>query len=298
MSISLQRKVLYTALTTTLFLLLLEVLLAVAPWAWLSARAPVPDLPVTDGSVILCVGDSVTAGVGVPVGQSWSEHLGLSMRRHQVPVLREAVPGAGVDFAAGAPLDALAGLGDGVAPTVLVMLGHNDMVRWAPGARSQFNRLRNQGGALGGEAARWQGPRLLRAARWVWLAASRSAPAVAQVEEGALAGRMVATYAPLRDAAAARGGRLVLLTYLVPGAPPEGLDPSVAEIVSASRGAQRSVNRAIRTAGGELGVDVFDLERSVDTGEVWSLSAFVDHIHPTAESSARAAAVLYEHMRP
>lgn len=295
MSISLPRKLLYTSITTACFLLLLEGALAVLP-AWFAARRAVPPVPVDAAGTVLCVGDSVTAGVGVPPGQAWPDHLGTALARHHIAVLREAVPGAGIDFAAAEPLAAVASLPDDAAPTVLVMLGHNDMVRWAPGARRKFQGVRQQD--VGGEAARWEGPRLLRAARWVWMVAAGEGPAASAEDESVLRDRMVAVYAPLRDAAAARGGQLVLLTYMVPGVPPDGLGEDAAAVLRAARTAQQAVNRAIRAAGADLGVEVIELEGTVEVGEVWSRAAFVDHIHPTPKSSARAAAILYERLHP
>lgn len=299
MSIPLSRKLLYTTVTTAFFLLLLEGALAMLPAAFTARRAPA-DAPLSPTGTVLCVGDSVTAGVGVPAGQAWPDHLGRSLLRHDIALQREALPGAGVDFAAGAPLQRLSLMPDDAAPTVLVMLGHNDMVRWAPGARWTFQAIQNDGGVptAGGEAARWRGLRLVRAARWMWLVAAGSGPQVSEVDAEALSARMVSVYTPLRDAAAARRGQLVLLTYLVPGVPPEGLREDAAAVLRSARAAQLTVNRAIRAAGDALGVEVIDLAEAVEVEEVWRQSAFVDHIHPSAKSSARAAAVLYERVRP
>jgi lysophospholipase L1-like esterase len=290
------RKLLYSAVTTALFLLLLEGVLALLPLAYRTEPASLPPSTQISGTIV-CVGDSVTAGVGVPSGQAWPDHLGLSLQRHGISLLREALPGAGIDFARTTPLARIEAMADDAAPTVLVMLGHNDLVRWAPGSRHRFARFVREAdpeaGSPGGEAARWQGPRVWRAARWAWLVASGSGPQVDPIEQQALTRHMVEAFTPLRDAAEARGGRLVLLTYLVPGQPPEALDAQAQAVVAASREAQLLVNRAIRATATELGVPVIDLETAGIVGAVWSPAGFVDHIHPSAKSSARAAAIVY-----
>ena len=303
MAIPISRKVMYTTATTLVFLGFLEVGLALWAQAHLTERPPMVRLPVGASGVVFCVGDSVTAGVGVPPGQAWPDHLGLSLLRDGVTLQREALPGAGLEFARGQPLERLLALPQGAAPTVLVMLGHNDLVRWEPGVRSHFNRLRNaptgpRNRAAGGEAARWKGLRLLRAVRWGWLVLSGAAPRVDQAGVASLSERMVAAYRGLQEAAVARGGRLVLLTYLVPGRPPATLEEAPAVVVAASREAQLQVNRSIRTAGQSLGAEVIDLASAIELGEMWSLDHFVDHIHPTPRSSAQMGAVIYSRVRP
>lgn len=303
MSIPVYRKVLYTTATTLVFFACLEAGLALWAWSQREESAPAVRLPVSASGVVLCVGDSVTAGVGVPPGQAWPDHLRLSLTRDGVVLQREALPGAGLEFAKGAPLEALEALPKDATPTVLVMLGHNDLVRWAPGVRSHFYQLRNSESAqrnlsAGGEAARWEGLRLLRAVRWGWLVLSGDAPRLEPTDVAALAERMVAAYQGLQHAALVRGGRLVLLTYLVPGHPPLGMDAKPAAVVAASREAQLQVNASIRAAGQRLGVEVIDLAAAIEVGETWSIDHFVDHIHPTPRSSAQVGAVVYSRIRP
>ena len=260
----------------------------------------VPAVAMADESVVFCVGDSVTAGVGVVDGQAWTDHLGLSLRRDGIPLVRVAHPGAGVEYALSEPLTQLMALPENVPPTVLVMLGHNDWVHWRPGIRRQFQALRNNPDSLqvGGEAQRWQGLRLLRMFRWGWMRWSGQGPMAEQASVSQLVERMVSAFAPLNDAATARQGQLVLLTYVVPGQPPVGMSEQTAETLRTVRGAQLHVNTAIRTAGEQLGAAVIDLALLVDVGEIWSLDAFTDHIHPTPRSNAQMGAVVYSHIRP
>lgn len=122
------------------------------------------------------------------------------------------------------------------------------------------------------------------------MAANPSAPAVVDTQQ--LSTQMQLRLSPLRDAVKEKGGQLVLLTYLVPGEPPAGLDPDLADVIRASRQAQAAVNQAIRQAAMELDVAIIDLEAIVDVPMIWNLDVFVDHIHLSPRSASRIAAAI------
>ena len=282
------RKILYSAVMLVVAVLLLEGGLALVP-ALMVRRDAAAD--AGEGDVVVCVGDSVTAGVGIAPGQSWPDHLSLQLLRRGTPLLREATPGAGVVEATQRARALLAELPPTSRPIVLVMIGHNDALRWEPGARQGFEAYRRTAGEGAAVQRRqpWRGPRLLRILRWGLGAARAQGPQVAV--EGLLA-RMAQELSGLSDDVIAHQGRLFLLTYLVPGPPPAGLDPALAGVVQASRLAQAEVNASLRHAAAVLPSGLIDLERTVPVGAQWDVQEFVDHIHLSATTSARAAAAV------
>ncbi len=290
-AVPISRRILYSGVVFAIFLLLLEGVLALIPLAAVDNDGAA--LAVGAAGTVVCVGDSVTAGVGVPAGQSWPDHLSLQLARSQIALLRSATPGARIGDGLAAATALVDELPDDARPVVLVMLGHNDALRWDPGARRGFERHRRE--AEPGEPVStrsWQ-PRILRVLLWGYGALTAAGP---EVREDALSA-LPAAIAPLRRAAEARGGQVVLMTYLVPGRPPADLDPALAEVISAARLAQAGVNAEIRLTAAEEGLALIDLESAVEVGAVWDLADFVDHIHLSAQSSARVAEVVLRRLR-
>jgi lysophospholipase L1-like esterase len=287
----LSRRILYSGVMFVAFLALVEVVLAAIPL--LAVKNSTAGLAAGAAGTVVCVGDSVTAGVGVPAGQAWPDHLSLNLARHGVSVLRAATPGAQVRDGVAQATQLVAALPEDARPVVLVMLGHNDALRWDPGARRGFERHRRE--AEPGDSsieASWQ-PRIVRVARWVWTALADTGPSV---RDDALAA-LSASLEPLQAAAADRGGQVVLMTYLVPGQPPDGLDPALSEVITAARRAQAGVNAAIRRTAADNGLALIDLEDAVAVGTVWDVADFVDHIHLSSDSSVRVADVVYRRLR-
>ncbi|MDG1478638.1 MAG: GDSL-type esterase/lipase family protein [Myxococcota bacterium] len=290
-SLPLSRRIIYSGVMFVAFLALAEVVLTIIPT--LAVSNSTAGLAEETAGTVVCVGDSVTAGVGVPAGQAWPDHLSLNLARHDVSVLRAATPGAQVRDGIAQATQLVTALPEDARPVVLVMLGHNDALRWDPGARRGFERHRRA--AEPGDArtaAAWQ-PRIVRVARWVWTALADTGPFV---RDDALAA-LPAVLAPLQAAAADRGGQVVLMTYLVPGQPPDGLDPALAEVISAARRAQAGVNAEIRRTAADEGLALIDLEDIVSVGAVWDLADFVDHIHLSSDSSVRVADVVYRRLK-
>jgi len=289
--IPITRRVLYSAVVFAGFLLLLEGALALLPRLLVDNDAA--ELAAGAAGTVVCVGDSVTAGVGIPQGQAWPDHLSLLLARHDIALLRAATPGAQIGSGLADATALVSALPEDTRPIVLVMLGHNDALRWDPGARRGFERHRRAAEAgEGGPESAWQ-PRLVRIVRWGWGALQQQGPAV---RDGALT-TLSAHLDPLRDAAEARGGQVVLLTYLVPGQPSAELDADLAEVISAARLAQAGVNAAIRRTAADEGLALIDIESAVAVGAVWDLADFVDHIHLSPQSSARVADVVHRRLK-
>lgn len=289
--IPITRRILYSAVVFASFLVLLEGALALLP-RLLVDNDPA-SLAAETASTVVCVGDSVTAGVGIAQGQAWPDHLSLLLARHDITLLRAATPGAQISSGLADALALVSALPEDTRPIVLVMLGHNDALRWDPGARRGFERHRRTAeGGGGGDAASWQ-PRLVRIMRWSWGALREQGP---EVRDDALA-TLPARLAPLKAAVEGRGGQVVLLTYLVPGQPPDGLDSELASVISAARLAQAGVNAAIRRTAADEGVVLIDLESAVSVGARWDLTDFVDHIHLSPQSSARVADVVHRRLK-
>ncbi|MFT5682571.1 MAG: hypothetical protein ACI8RZ_003493 [Myxococcota bacterium] len=290
-TLPISRRILYSGVVFVCFLLMLEGALALIPVLAVDNHSA--ELAEGAAGTVVCVGDSVTAGVGVPAGQSWPDHLSLNLARHNIAVIRSATPGAQVRDGLTQATELVETLPDDARPVVLVMLGHNDALRWEPGARRGFERHRRE--AVAGEAtetAPWQ-PRIVRVLRWVWTAASDEGPSI---RDDALAS-LPSALAPLRVATEARGGQVVLMTYLVPGHPPDGLDPALSGVIASARLAQAGVNASIRRTAADEALALIDLEDSVAVGAVWDLADFVDHIHLSSDSNARVADVVHRRLK-
>ena len=289
--IPIARRMLYSAVVFAGFLVILEGALALLPRLLVDNDAA--ELATGSAGAVVCVGDSVTAGVGIPQGQAWPDHLELLLARHDIALLRAATPGAQIGGGLADATALIAALPEETRPIVLVMLGHNDALRWDPGARRGFERHRREAVARDASASDpWQ-PRLVRIVRWGWGALREQGP---EVRDDALS-TLPARLAPLRAATEARGGQVVLLTYLVPGQPPPDLDADLAGVISAARLAQAGVNAAIRHAAAEEDLALIDLESALPVGAVWDLTDFVDHIHLSPQSSARVADVVHRRLR-
>jgi lysophospholipase L1-like esterase len=238
-----------------------------------------PGLEGSEGSV-LCLGDSVTAGVGLGKGQSWPERLGRSLRRQRVEVARHAAPGARIAWAAEEGVPLVQQLPPG--SIVLVMLGHNDQVRFEPGAGQRLRR--HQFEDLGQSTSGWRGPRIWRLLRW---ASHDERPAMAGIQH--LRAAFEQALDPLVEATEARDAQLWLMTYLIPGAPPESLPRDEASILEDVQAGQATVNALIRAEAGRRGLGLIDLEAIVPVGAEWNTEQWLDHIHPSATLTVEIA---------
>ncbi len=280
------RKLCYSALVLVLLALLAEGALALLP-----GRAVVSDLPgLTEarGSV-LCLGDSVTAGVGLGKGQSWPERLGRSLRKRRIEVARHAAPGARVAWAEEEGVPRVQQLPEG--SIVLVMLGHNDQVQFEPGAGQRLRRRQFED--LGRSTSGWRGPRLLRLLRW---ATRDERPALAGIEH--LQAAFDRALDPLVEVTQARETQLWLLTYLIPGAAPSSLPSEEAAVIEDVRAGQAVVNAVIRAQAARRGLGLIDLEAEVPVGAEWNTEQWLDHIHPSATLTVEMAEAIEATLLP
>ena len=86
--IPIARRMLYSAVVFAGFLVILEGALALLPRLLVDNDAA--ELATGSAGAVVCVGDSVTAGVGIPQGQAWPDHLELLLARHDIALLRAA----------------------------------------------------------------------------------------------------------------------------------------------------------------------------------------------------------------
>lgn len=277
-SLSAPRRALYSGLVFALFLLVFEGVLALVPTLYGE------DMEPPDGDFVLCIGDSVTAGVGLGAGQSWPERLEERLSARGVPVLRRAVPGARIPFLSNEALESLEELPSDATPVVLVLLGHNDEVRIEPGAGTLLrkNRFEQRGESTSG----WKGPRILRLVRWAGSDGSIERAGADWLREA-----WALHLPPLVEAVEARGGEVLLLSYLVPGTPTV-LSEDEAAVVDEVRSAQAVVNASIRHAARGQGLGLIDLEALIEVGDEWNSDQWIDHIHPDVPLTIEIAAAV------
>ena len=271
----LPRRIAYTALVFVVFLLLLEGgLRLVAPATLWLAR------PSGAGRPIVCLGDSVTAGHGIGRDQAWPAALGRWLEA-------EGVQGWSVQSRAvgGSKLGDIRQRDQGWvrqqdAPLVLLMAGHNDLMRW--GGMADRPGGYDRGAPTAGEA-----PRLLRISRWIWGIVEDDLP-LSDFDPVDVA-RFGDDVDAIRDSARRAGGELVLLTYVVPGGPPADMDPQQAAVLVAKREHQRQINALIRQVAEAQRVALLDLELGMGAPDTWDPAWFVDSIHLTAGASRQVA---------
>ena len=283
------KRVAFSAVVFVVFLFIIELSLSLYPKIYLALRAAPPALEGDLG--VFCFGDSVTYGTGVQPEESWPSRLQarLSEQGRVVAV-----------YNAGNPSDRWMNLPERTRiwsryrvshqrAVALIMLGHNDVIGWG-----QHPLKSNEQAAL--EATRPDtnqgGLRLLRIFRWIETAVTHEEPIQATLD-ATLEGQ-------IREAMDDLTRRYpnttpYLLTYALPGAPPEGQPDFPEEIIRVTRAAQRAYNAQLRELAPRMGVRLIDTERLVPTPDVWTADWFQDNIHLTPMGYDRVAeAVLTE----
>ena len=86
-----------------------------------------------------------------------------------------------------------------------------------------------------------------------------------------------------------RGGRVYLMTYALPGSPPDDMPDHRRSVIAATRSGQAEINAALREIAGTVGVDVLDIEAALPMQDPWTAAEMLDHIHLTALSSTALA---------
>ena len=91
-----------------------------------------------------------------------------------------------------------------------------------------------------------------------------------------------------------RGFRFYMLTYLVVGMPPEGIDDYAAQVITACHYGQPIINAHLRQVAAEYDVGLIDVQRRLMPPATFSPDWFQDHIHPSAAGAAEVARVVRE----
>lgn len=102
-----------------------------------AAPAPAPVPPAEAAPLVVFLGDSITAGLGLPADQAWPAVVGAELARRGLPV-RVVNAGLSGDTSAGG-LRRLDWLLEQKPDALVVALGANDMLRGQPPAETRAN---------------------------------------------------------------------------------------------------------------------------------------------------------------
>lgn len=256
--------------------LLVSVELALA-WVphWIAWRFEAP--ATGDAAALILLGDSVTFGFGVRAGEGWGARLPAALAERgfaSVKVQNLAQAATGTQNAVATVSDRGT---DGA--TYLAMTGHNDFVRWNNVINT--HQAVAQGG-LPAAAVPWI-PRVFRLGWYVLEGRS-----VQATLDPASVAAFHTSVRRLLEAVQHRGGRLVLLTYAVPG-PPGPNPPTDPVAMAVVRDGQLAINRLLRTEAAAAHIPLIDVEAAVPASATWSSAEYLDVIHPTAATHARIA---------
>ena len=285
--ISLPRRVLYSAAILLVTLALLEGALSLLPRIYQWSRQDVVAQQQVGSRILLCIGDSVTSGQGLDADASYPRQLAarLSARGQDLAVRTLARPGADSGALPRDVTPNLIRLSDGARPIALVMLGHNDFLDWSgTGARAGFSSGSVEGHGDPREASGW---RLVRLLRWFTTAWMEEVPAF-KVDASRVSA-LQERFRRLQRAVLDQRGVLIVLTYAVPGTPPEGMSAQAAAVLRQTIDGQRAVNRVLRSVATGLGAPIIDAEDLIPDAATWDARYFQDNIHLTAEGYALLA---------
>lgn len=276
------------------FLGLLEAGLGLLPGLLLAARQ---GAPLAEGERELrCLGDSVTYGHGVRRDDTWPAALqrwlveaGQASPGRGWRVVNRGSGGLKIDALTRRELPLLQAMKPEDRPLVLLLIGHNDLLAWGgqPGLPPS--------GIRPGEPPAARAPRLLRVLRWALH--QREAPVSALQDLDAALPPFEEAVAQLAQATEAAGGRLVMMTYLIPGPAPDGTSAEFTTALANSREHQQRINALIRAAAARLALPLIDLERDLPAPARWDPTWFLDDIHPTPTGYQAMAAAIGEGLR-
>ena len=299
-SFSILRLMGYSALTTIIFLVGLELLLRLLPNVEVYAQRGRPDETASDYALVI-LGDSVSFGFGLDRGEDYGSILALrSMENSGARVICHnlAVPGGTIEEEARA--FETHDFRPGVKYVVLLMAGHNGFVKWQQLLRNNggSGRFLAEASSSGQSLSPWSALKrlkLVRALRWLWGALRDEGP------RRDFSPEVMDSYKRQVDKIAERvrsiDGRFYMLTYLVPGDPSEAPIPADLRANTAViRDIQIDINRFIRQTSRDKGIPLIDIERLVDAPDAWDPRYFQDSIHPTAHAHRLIADAIHERL--
>lgn len=288
--LSLPKKLLFSAITLGIALVLFEGALALLPRLYVAAQGVRRPTEVAQTWLIF-TGDSVTAGFGVGRQNAYPTLLGNDLKHLGLTgygTFNVAMSGSGLEEVGAQVRDALAQTPMKVRPVVLAMVGHNDLMNW-----SNHHTPQNPDTVQGPQGI-GDGPRLLRLLRWFGTAASGAVPRSAMGPDWEQ--HMTSAIQKLGQQIGAAGGRLYLLTYANPGQPSASDHSPNAQLIAATRRGQTEVNNTLRLAAAHAAVPLVDVERVAKLPETYDPTLFLDNIHLTIEGHQRLAQVVRQQL--
>ena len=288
----LRKKLAFTALTTLLFLLLVEAVLMMLP-SWMGHQQKEAYKEILGGqTALLALGDSVTFGYGVEQGESWPEQLFQQLEARSAPlsVYNRAVSGMDSKEMTQRELHTITSIAQkGQRPVALVMIGHNDLV--GVGYRSWS--------VPKGEAAEQPfldlaPPRILRILRWISISLQHQENAVWH-DPKALES-LDRNLAQLKSNIDTLNGGMYLLTYLIPGGPTTEMSPEQQRLLEQGRSYQIKTNVILRDLAEKHQIPLIDLEKHVDVPTDWDSRWFMDHVHPWPIGHQKIAESVRKHL--
>lgn len=241
------------------------------------------DAPTAGTRLVMCVGDSVTQGIG-PNVTSWPAQLGS----RGVTVRNLGSAGSTSDYIARNVFPALSALPKGTGVDALVMIGHNEFIDW-PWEVGVFHS-KGDGGVATAEPTS-KGLLLLRVVRWGWSSVSHPMPTTAIDPQRRARYRQ--NIQALASIVHGRGGEVWMLTYVVPGAPPATVSEGDARVLRFTRSVQLGINTEIRSTASTLGLPLIDVASLAGNPEEWDHTWFIDSIHLTTGGYGQVAAVVH-----
>ena len=243
-------------------------------------------------SEIIVVGDSVAFGYGLEPGESWPSVLfeQLKEKKIQVSVRNRAVSGNGTMEMERErhTIEKVSKLNK--RPLVLVMMGHNDFI--GHGWRSWAS----QGNGTSVPSINTNPPRIYRIVRWMNKLLRSQSDGVVNWQNSEIENQVQKNIQKLSTYTEKMGGKMFLMTYLVPGKATEKLSPSNQESLEKARKYQIQGNKVLRKIAARSDIGLIDIEDTVDVPPEWDSSWWIDHIHPRQIGHVQIATSTRKHL--
>lgn len=249
----------------TLALLAVELGLSVVPD--IVRDATLPDASGRHGQTVICIGDSVTYGLGVAEEDSWPAQLGarLAAQGRDVPVLNYGLPGTRFEVVGALLSGDLRRLPDDAPPLLLLMLGHNDFNPVGTTEPSPFA--------------------LLRLVSWARYAMDDTSPPMPTTTPSGMRAHLAAA----RTWAQQRGGQVWVVGYPVPGVWRGWDTRGLGTYVNRIRARIIAGNRLLARLAEKEQIAFVDAHAGGHFPDVYDSELFLDSVHLTPAGNARVA---------